>query len=387
MRIGTVAYASEQGLGHLARWFYDAGVITDVLLVRHPRHPHHPEWYPPDTPVVNPRDIGGPAVDDLLGRVQAMLFWETPFDWRFIDRCRERGVKTALVPMHEWFPEHPLALPDLFICPSRLDLDYFPDGKWQIHVPWRDALGGKILVPTNTRSTFLPIPVPPGVKWRQRERAFHFLHNAGHVGHREHKGTRQLLEALQHIRSPIQLTVRCQYPEILEQMAESHVGPHWLSATQWDNAERRADGSRVTRKAFVSAWGACLFIVSGYLPYEGLWDGFDVYVAPEKLNGLSLPLQEAHAAGLMVMTTDRYPANTWLPQAPLIPVSGYHRGVRIAGPYLPIDEAVVEPLAIAQTIDRWYGQDITKFSLAGKDWAEQHSWEVLKPKWLEALAT
>lgn len=335
MRVGSIGYPSPQGLGHLMKWFFDAGVITDVMLVRHPRHPHHPEWYPPDTPEVDPRSISGPAVNEFLGRVQAVLFWETPFDWSFIDLCRARGVKTALCVMHEWYPIHPPAMPDLIIAPSLLDKDYFPD------------------------SVFLPIPVPPRVKWQKREKALRFLHNAGHVGHREHKGTRQLLEALRHVRSPFQLTVRCQYGEgMIRDMAES--------AGVLSDPRLKLEG--------------------GYLPYESLWDGFDVYVAPEKLNGLSLPLQEAHAAGLMVMTTDRYPANTWLPAPPLIPVAAYRRA-RVSASCYEVDEAVVEPLAIAETIDRWFGQNITAFSLAGKEWAERHSWAALLPLWRKALAS
>src|SRR5207253_2189956 len=98
---------------------------------------------------------------------------------------------------------------------------------------------------------------------------------------------------------------------------------------------------------------------------------------------------------------DRYPMNTWLPREvevpmtrkvsagpgwtaqgcqflnPLIPVKEFHKA-RVAGPYLEIDEATVEPEAIAAKMDEWFNKDITEMSLSGKDWAKANSWAVLK---------
>ena len=43
MTIGTVCYATDQGLAHLAKDFRDAGVIQEALVFRHPsgRRPTH----------------------------------------------------------------------------------------------------------------------------------------------------------------------------------------------------------------------------------------------------------------------------------------------------------------------------------------------------------
>ena len=54
-----------------------------------------------------------------------------------------------------------------------------------------------------------------------------------------------------------------------------------------------------------------------------LFDVGDVFLFPDKFNGLSLPLQEAYASGMAVMSTGRYPASQWLPNDPMIPVDGY----------------------------------------------------------------
>lgn len=345
MRVGSVGYCTAQGLGHLARDFYTAGVVTDPILFHHSQRLNHREWYSPDTPYVATRTITGPEIDAVLGRVQAMLFWETPFDWSLLTRCRERGVKTILCPMYEWSPRRPPALPDLLACPSKLDVEIFAAADAWKCIP----------------SDFLPIPVRTDL-WQQRTTACRFLHNAGNVGHREHKGTRELLRAIPHITTPLSLTIRAQDGAALQKVLDSVSLP-----------ER--SGGRASVRFEV-----------GERPYESLWEDYDVLVAPEKLNGLSLPLQEARAAGMLVMTSDRFPHNDWLPREPLIPVAGYHKAC-VTPNYLEFDEAEVRPEHVARTMDNWYGRDIAEYSQGGREWAESHSWSELKPKWLGGIAS
>lgn len=335
LQCGSIGYSTEQGLGYLMKDFYDHGVISKVLLVRHPRHPFKDDWYPKGTPEVNPRSITGLVVEEFLDGIDTLLLWESPFDWSILPLAAKHNTKTVLVPMYEWWPKRPPHLPDKFICPSLLDLDYF---------------AGMV-----SEVCFLPVPVD-SLNWLPRSKAFCFLHNAGHIGHREHKGTRQLLEALKHVKSHIQLTIRCQYPGMIEKMAES-VGV--------------LNDSRLT-------------LVSKTVPRERLFGGFDVYVAPEKLNGCSLPLQEAFAHGLLVISTDRYPMNTWLPKEPLIPVKKTF-WTNITPSYLDVEESVVDPVDIAAKIDEWHGKDIGEFSERGRQWAVENSWEQMTPKWVKEL--
>ena len=336
MRVGCLGYATEQGLGMLMKSFFDAGVITDpmIWLHGHPSRPNHLEWYPSGTQTCR----GHAAHLDLKG-IDVMLFFETPFDWSLPIRCKDRGIRTALVPMYEWTPRRPPSWFDVVICPSALDYDYF--------------------CMTSTvgfcyKCVHIPIPVRTDL-WKPRTKALRFLHNAGHLGHREHKGTRQLLEAVKFIKSDAEITVRSQKDVNMVSLVY----------------ETKITSGRVQFQTD--------------LPYEQLWDGHDVYIAPEKFNGLSLPLQEARAAGMVVMTSDRYPHNTWLPKEPLIPVTGYGR-VCISQHYLEFDEAIIEPMVIAATIDSWYGRDISAISESGRVWAEQNSWPALKDRWLEALS-
>ena len=55
MRIGMVCYAYCQGLGYLAKSFYDAGLIDEVLIYHHGGAILHPEWYPAGTRIVTTR--------------------------------------------------------------------------------------------------------------------------------------------------------------------------------------------------------------------------------------------------------------------------------------------------------------------------------------------
>jgi glycosyltransferase involved in cell wall biosynthesis len=332
MRVGTICYATCQGLGYLAKDFFDEGIITDVMVYKHPggTAPSHMEWYPEGTYQWEKKPFKGEVLERWLDDIDVVLSFETPFDWGFPKRCKERGIKTAIMPMYEWFLVHPPFQYDLFLNPSLLDQEYFPQG------------------------VFIPVPVRK--QWRQRTHALRWLHNAGNIGCRQHKGTVELLKAMKYVKSPIELTVRTQFKRGLDAIIKE---------------TNTARDKRIT-------------FVTEEIPYEQLYADHDVVVSPEKFNGLSLPLQEAFASGLMVVTTNRFPTNTWLPTKPLIPVSRTQRAQTMAG-HLMFDECIVDPRDIAATIDHLYATDITDISLQGKAYADANSWEVLKPRYLAAL--
>jgi len=333
MRIGTVCYATDQGLGILAKDWYDHHIITDVLLFRHGARKNHPEWYPPDTKMLVDRPFNGPDVDRFVRSVDAMVFFETPFDWDFPAYCRERGVRTVMVPMYEWFPDSQKHkdLFDKFICPSALDERYFPG------------------------NPVIPPPVDP-TKWNLRRFARRFLHNAGNIGHRWHKGTEQIIQAVPHLDDHVDLTIRAQdtseFRKILRKNSD-------------------VDLSKVK-------------VELGNRDYATLFTGFDVYVAPEKFNGLSLPLQEAANHGLAVMASDRFPVTTWLPRRCLIPVERYHEAC-IGRSYHKFWEAEVRPEEIARCMNELAGQDITDLSVANLLWSEENSWRVVGPRLIKEI--
>lgn len=331
MRVGSIVYATDQGLGILAKSFYDAGVITNVCVIRHGRHTTHDDWYPGAPQISNLRDrIQQQYIKEFCLCVDVMFFFETPFDWTLIPWCREYGVKTVLMPMFECMPQNLPYQPDQIINPSLLDQQYYPEG------------------------VFIPVPVE--YPWRQRTKAEVFVHNAGHGGLKGRNGTRELLQSMTHVKSPIRLIVRIQ-SDIMKRSDPLYTQSMLDNRIDWRE---------------------------GTIPYQMLWDEHDVLVFPEKFNGLSLPLQEARAAGMLVMCGNRFPMNTWLPTDPLIRVDGYVKN-RIGPPYNEFDEAVYDPKKIASKIDEWFGVDITEYSETSRVWADRMSWSVLKPKYMELL--
>lgn len=335
MKVGSIVFATDQGLGILAKSFYDAGVVTDVLVVRHGTHETHDDWYPKAkqiTSLATQTDV----MRNFCLSMDTMLFFETPFYWPLLDLCRNNGVKTVLMPMFECMHEELPAQPDVFLNPSHLDQQYYPQGIY--------------------------IPVPVSYPWRLRERAEVFIHNAGHGGLKGRNGTAEFVEAARLVKSPAKLILR---------MQESK-RKYWA-------ANRLRKANELIKDAPKN-----LTVVQKTLPYYEMFATGDVFVFPEKFNGLSLPLQEARAAGMLVMCGARFPMNQWLPPEPLIPVSGYRR-TRVGPPCNEFDEAIIRPEDIAAKIDEWYGRDISQYSERGRGWAELMSWEALKPKYLEVL--
>ncbi len=89
-------------------------------------------------------------------------------------------------------------------------------------------------------------------------------------------------------------------------------------------------------------------------------------------------------AGMLVMATNRFPMDQWLPTECLIPMCGT-RTSNVSGAYNDFEEAIIDPKDIAKTIDEWYGKDITEYSQSAKDWTETMSWETLKPQYMEQI--
>lgn len=324
MKIGTLCFATDQGLGYLARSFYRAGVVTDVIVVKHGSRVTNRDWYPGARIIGSGFDVSDVA--DFCKSMDAMLFFETPFNWRLIDFCRENGVKTFLMPMYECTPKHLPATPDFFICPSALDYEYFKQYP----------------------SCFLPVPVEGLHPYRERKTAELFVHNAGNGGLLGRNGTSEVIESFRHAKSAAKFLVRSQKKAVVE-----------TPELPWE-----------------LRWGT--------QPYETIYDEGDVFLFPEKFNGLSLPLQEAFAAGMLVMATNRFPMNTWLPTDPLIPPEST-RPNQIGGGFLAFKESLVSPLTIAEWIDAWYGKEISEYSKAGLEFRNAMSWEKLKPQYMEIL--
>lgn len=305
--IGAIVLSTEQGLGYLAKAFYDNGIIDLVSIHHHTSRKNHPEWYASNV-----------SHETLLAQCDTLIFFETPFDWKIIPRARQLGIKTILIPMYE--------------C-TRFPFIYEPDEVWSPSALDHEFYGGK-----STRQ----IQIPVDIKWKLRKKARVFVHNAGNGGLGGRNGTKEVIEAFKLIKSEARLILRSQVPIKCDQPnIEVKIGT-----------------------------------------FDDIWSEGDVFIFPEKFNGLSLPLQEAFASGMLVMAGKRFPMTDWLPNEPLIPPSGSHKE-RIL---VEFDCVEYDPKTIAKQIDFWYNTDISKFSLLGKEFNDKNSWKAMKDKYKEYLS-
>ena len=330
MNVGCLTFATDQGIGILAKSFFDHGIITHPYVIQHHCRPTHTEWYP-----------GAPLTNDLRNDTARILRWvtdaklnvlfqiESPFLWHLFVHCRDVGVKSVLMLMHECSHQHLASEPDLFLAPSLLEQRIY-ERKGSVYIP-------------------IPVEVP----WRLRTKAEVFIHNAGHGGLRGRNGTRELIEALRYIKTDPQIILRAQDLYLL--------------------AGIQAPPNRLR-----------FHVEVGTFPYRSIFATCDVFVFPDKFSGQSCPLEEAYAAGMLVMGSDRFPHNTYLPVPPLIPVRGTHPA-QIAKAFNRFDEAEIDPEDIAAKIDEWYGKDVSSFSRKGREWAESNSWKELGREYTKLL--
>jgi glycosyltransferase involved in cell wall biosynthesis len=319
MLIGSIGYETHQGLGYLMRDYYQHGIVQRVWPVTHRAYRNYPgAWYKKEDRY-NDREA-------FCQGLTALLLFETGFDWKLVRRAKELGAKIVVIPNYEYTPFPFVVEPDLMLCGSLLDLDYYQE---------------------RYHCKFLNVPVSTErFPHHLRTKALRFVHNAGHGQRGFAKGTPAVLEAMKHTRPEIQLTVRGQ--------------PDARKVVQLCKKYRGAPNIEFDLRE---------------LGEEELYRDFDVFVNAEEYNGLSLPLQEAYASGLGIITTDRYPMNTWLPSEGLLPVSTIVRD-RLE---VDFERSIVDPLTIARKMNEFYGQDISELSTLGKQWGESHNWEALTP--------
>lgn len=333
MKIGSIVLSTNQGLGYLAYDFYKNNFLDHVLVKRSHRMKNNYSRYPKSS-IIGPRksdfadqfenkDIA--IIIDFLSKIDILFLFEVPFYNCIYSLCKEMNVKVVIMPMYESTPYPTLA--DLYICPSKLDLKYY-----------------KKMYP-NTPSIFLPVPVPNEIVWRERKKAKTFVHNTGNGGVLGRNGTKELIESMKFVKSPIKLILRSQKPD-------------------FDISDPRILYEKGTEK------------------FCNLYKEGDVFIFPEKFNGLSLPLQESYASGMLVMTTERFPNTDWLPNEPLIKTSSQEI-INMNG--IQLEKSVLDPKDIANSIDTWYNKDIKKYSELGKEWGELNSWKRLKQKYLKIM--
>ena len=175
----------------------------------------------------------------------------------------------------------------------------------------------------------LPFPVcTDKIKFKERKKAQRFLHIAGHKGYMDRNGTNIVLDAMKCIKSDAEVIIK--------------------------------DQSNTPEPE-----------------YAHLYDDGDVLLYPRRHSGQSLVMNEAMAAGMPIMMTDMEPQNTILPKDMLIPV----KRMGAVDIRRRIEFAEIDPIKVAELIDKWYNIEIWSISKQMREKAMQMSWQTLLPEY------
>lgn len=346
MRVGLIARADRTGLAAQTWSFWrnmhpDATLVVDLArcsgqapeMDRYAGDPNVTVWSP--HPRAYPSIEGFPEniVAEFLNKVDVVFSAETPYNLWLFQRAREVGVRTVLQINYEfadWILHDGIPEPDCFALPTL----------WH-EADIRAKLPGREIV-------HLPVPVDRELlPYKPRTELRTILHTAGTPAMEDRNGTQLLIEAMRHVRSPVQAVVKTQ--KVLSTNWPHNVAVEGATANFWE-----------------------------------LYGDQDLYVMPRKFGGLCLPQQEAMSVGMPTLMSDCHPQNTLLPPELLVPVQRTKEIMTRA--MIGVHEAY--PVHIAERIDWLYEHpgEFRDLSSWCDEWASAHSWTALRPLYDAVLA-
>jgi hypothetical protein len=337
LKIGSIVRADNTGLGTLAWEFYNHFNLK-VLIIENKLRTIYPQRFG-RAKVYSEEDVTNQVLDNFLSDIDVLLVIQNPFVKRILPMAKEKGKKIVWITMYECMPAESeyYKYCDLFICPSELDFQ-------------ETEASNKI---------FLPVPVNlQKLKFRLRKKAEKFSHFAGWTSALKRNGSFESVDSILHVKQPIQFLLEVQ------------------DAYQFKDLDSRIT---VVEREVENYWD--------------LYNNTDVLVFPIKYGAISLPIVEALASGIPVISLNKFPFNRYLDKRLLIePKRIYwdkqensitfekdgdeeNRGFR------KILSAEVSPIDIAKKIDEIAGQDISEYSQKAYDIAKAFGWDVLGPEY------
>jgi len=262
MKIGTIGYANNSGLGVMLKFFRKHLEIDSQLVIR---------WEAKGTnlndlkicnfTITSKEHPSKTSLEEFIGfGLDVVLIIEYPFCWDYLKILKEKGIKIVYIPMIDSVGTKILEkykdFVDLWLCIN----------KWSYN----------IIKAKGWKCCYLPYPIDTDYfKFIQRGENKVLLHNAGYVGLKNRKGTDLVLRAFQKLdKEKVKLIINSQVP--------------------------------------LEKYG-CLYDVDlrvgEKLEIMDLYKEGDIYLAPSRFEGNGLTMYEAMACGFPVITTNAPPMN------------------------------------------------------------------------------
>jgi hypothetical protein len=329
VKIGILARSEDRGIG-IQTWEAFRHLPNPRALVVDPGRyghgfPMHPERFDTPTataPIVAWRDdqtLDERIARDWLHGLDVVYIVETAYDPRFYEWSSDAGAATILHTNPELHHANEAALATAVWCPT----------------PWRiDQIDGARLVP-------YPVAVD---RFPHRKRlpvgAPRVLHVAGHAAYADRNGTKLVAAATPIMNPPISVWVVSQ-DENVALSPQAHRFP-------------------------------------AHRDYWRIYDLADILLMPRRFGGLCLPIQEAKAAGLVVVALDTSP-HDWYECVgiPAEPSSWFPSG---SGDVTIFN---ANPVDVAAAVNDLTFVELGDLSAASRDWAHAHSWESLTRLWMD----
>lgn len=336
MRLGVIARPDSRGLGIQAKSVVDHLHPKRVMVVDCPSMkplPIRRDWYP-DAMWVHGLPTRADWVRFFQG-IDVMYSAETCYSREVYGIAREMGVKIVQHLNFEFLDVHDQ--PALWAAPSRWHWSQIPNPK-----------------------VFLPVPIETERFTPQpADKAVNFLHLIGRPAVHDRAGTADFLHALREVTTDITVTITCQESGYVRSLMLSNgirlPGNIDLHVREGDRTD-----------------------------YWDLYTNQHVLVSPRRFGGLSLPHQEACAAGLPVIATHCSPNSDWLPHEWLVSASkvGQFQAKQ------RIDLYSADHLALAEKITRFANYPVFYREAAERavHIAKSLSWEQLRPLYEKVLS-
>ena len=341
MKIGVIGYSNNSGLGNYISNFRKHIPFDSQFIIR------HPEKGTFDVSI--PNSLGSmEATEEQLAEYLAqhtpdiVIIIETPFNNDFYQLLHAAAVKIVYIPMIDCISVNIIKSFKPYIS---VVINHTTFG----HDVYKDAFGDK--------AYHIPYPVDSEYYHPDKvngKRKYDFTHSQGFGGAGFRKATDQIFLAFrqaQYTHPDIKMLINSQ-PHCHNQLLRK--------------------STNVTIK------------VQDCLESIDLYRDSNVYVAPSRREGLGLPMLEAMACGLPVITTDAPPMNEWFDNDTLLVPVQHQEDL----PYGDIPMATPNPFELMQKMIYAYEhpKHMQRIGKANRKIIEEkYCWNALKDRYLEVF--